>query len=277
MNSADLSAKPLWLLKQYINAYHLSAKNAIEKDDLVRVIINTRPIPNESETFYRDNRAQLLRSIRRHQQRVPQQQQTPPTRQSPSPQSYPQPNRPPQPPPPPAVPQTYPHPAPPHPRQPQPTPQTHPRPDPTPPRRPPTQQPPPSRSAPNNNSASSISLDDIVNNNIDPAPLSVQILKSILRTNFVEQSHVLEKSELVSRVQCLVDERRKELQSKNSDVEMREESMCRLCCDAQQNCVFLDCGHMVTCMGCGKKLVETNNQCPICREPILKLVHVFRS
>jgi hypothetical protein len=28
--------------------------------------------------------------------------------------------------------------------------------------------------------------------------------------------------------------------------------LCKICLDAQQNCVFLDCGHMATCMDCAK-------------------------
>lgn len=148
-----------------------------------------------------------------------------------------------------------------------------------------------------------LSLDDIIRSRIDPASLSVRTLKAILRANFVAQDHALEKSELVTRVQRLADERKKELESRQDPHSFSDDSLCRICCDAQQNCVFLDCGHMVTCMDCGKQasidlgmrlgkrknanlllilfffsqLVATKNECPICREPILKLVHVFRS
>ncbi|KAI7901667.1 zinc finger, C3HC4 type-domain-containing protein [Cokeromyces recurvatus] len=111
---------------------------------------------------------------------------------------------------------------------------------------------------------------------IDPSSLSVRTLKSILKSNFVEQSHVIEKSELVKLVQRLVDQYKADHTSQNNET-VKDDNLCRICFDAQQNCVFLDCGHMVTCMDCAKKLIETNNQCPICREPILKLVHVFRS
>ncbi|KAI8387268.1 zinc finger, C3HC4 type-domain-containing protein [Blakeslea trispora] len=115
----------------------------------------------------------------------------------------------------------------------------------------------------------------MVKANIDPASLSVKTLKSILKANFVEQSHVIEKSELIKLVVRLVDQYKAE--NDQNSISGDESNMCRICFDAQQNCVFLDCGHMVTCMECAKKLIETKNECPICREPILKLVHVFRS
>ncbi|KAF7723784.1 hypothetical protein EC973_001697 [Apophysomyces ossiformis] len=291
LNSAELLAKPMWQLKQYINAYHLSAKGAIEKDgvfikgrltykayifhpDLVRIIINTRPLSNESEIFYRNNRTQLASTQRQQSQnRGPYQQQTSPmhpqppfsSRQQP-PQSQPRPQPQPQsrPQPPPPSPQSQPQPQPqsttwpfqsrpqppgpsypPPPQQPYTTSQPYQHPNPPPQQAQQQQQARPSQSSPSN-TASVLSLDDIVRNNIDPSSLSVRILKDILRTNFVEQSHVLEKSELVGRVQRLVDERR-------TKSEVKEESMCILCCDAQQNCVFLDCGHMVACMDCGKQ------------------------
>ncbi|CAO3637672.1 unnamed protein product [Mucor hiemalis] len=125
-----------------------------------------------------------------------------------------------------------------------------------------------------------LSLHDLVKTNIDPASLSVRTLKSILKANFVEQSHVIEKSELVRLVIRLADQHRAEMESDKKNEEgggSNEDNLCRICFDNQQNCVFLDCGHMVTCMECAKKLIDTRNECPICREPILKLVHVFRS
>ncbi|KAI8645685.1 zinc finger, C3HC4 type-domain-containing protein [Parasitella parasitica] len=143
--------------------------------------------------------------------------------------------------------------------------------------------PPQPSSPPIPNSENLLSLHDMVKAKIDPASLSVRTLKSILKANYVEQSHVIEKSELVKLVIRLVDSYKTEhanndgSDSGTSGTSGNEDTMCRICMDAQQNCVFLDCGHMVTCMECAKKLIESKNECPICREPILKLVHVFRS
>ena len=49
-----------------------------------------------------------------------------------------------------------------------------------------------------------------------------------------------------------------------------EASKCKVCMDADINCVILDCGHLVTCNQCGKKLIE----CPICRQQVLEVLCV---
>ncbi|KPP68263.1 E3 ubiquitin-protein ligase rififylin-like, partial [Scleropages formosus] len=40
-----------------------------------------------------------------------------------------------------------------------------------------------------------------------------------------------------------------------------EENLCKICMDSPIDCVLLECGHMVTCSKCGKRM----NECPICR------------
>jgi hypothetical protein len=98
----------------------------------------------------------------------------------------------------------------------------------------------------------------MVKANIDPASLSVRTLKSILKANFVEQSHVIEKSELVKLVQRLADQHKSDRNTtEESETGGNDDNLCRVCFDAQQNCVFLDCGHMVTCMDCAKKVGKT--------------------
>merc|ERR1712038_323582 len=49
-----------------------------------------------------------------------------------------------------------------------------------------------------------------------------------------------------------------------------EASKCKVCMDADIDCVILDCGHLVTCNQCGKKLTE----CPICRQQVLEVLCV---
>ena len=49
-----------------------------------------------------------------------------------------------------------------------------------------------------------------------------------------------------------------------------EVSKCKVCMDADIDCVILDCGHLVTCKQCGKKLTE----CPICRQKVLEVLCV---
>ncbi|PHZ14066.1 uncharacterized protein RHIMIDRAFT_236057 [Rhizopus microsporus ATCC 52813] len=300
MNSNELLQLSLKELKEYIQAYNLPAKTAIEKDDLVRIIFNTRPISDESELFYRNRRHRLSRTEKsnngsnnsssnsstsnndtplfsfsnmvqdlftpspkqpQQQQQQPQQQQQqqqqrrPPFYTPPQPQPQPQP-------------QQSRYQAPPQSRQPR------------------YQTPPPpqqqqqhhmntqrSQSASPPSSNDLLSLNDIVKAKMDPSSLSVRTLKALLKANFVEQSHVIEKAELVKLVNRLIEQHK---QSQSQD-NTRDDTLCRICLDAEQNCVFLDCGHMVSCMDCAKKLIETKNECPICREAILKLVHVFRT
>ena len=52
-----------------------------------------------------------------------------------------------------------------------------------------------------------------------------------------------------------------------------DDDICKICMDATIDCVLLECGHMVTCTQCGKKLSE----CPICRQYVVRAVHTFRS
>lgn len=65
----------------------------------------------------------------------------------------------------------------------------------------------------------------------------------------------------------LSDGERMQLQDEEDD------SLCRICMDAVIDCVLLECGHMVTCTKCGKRMSE----CPICRQYVVRAVHVFKS
>lgn len=305
MNSNELSKLSPKLLKEYINAYKLPSKMALEKSDLVRIIFNTRPISNDSELYYRRNRtkptetssaadidrksfsfsnmmqdlftpssnqesnnnnpntnnneqrrreeesrrnlqeqrhreeqnrrmqqqqqqqqqqraqqqAQRQRQQQSERERLDRQQREQYRRQQQEQQRQRQSNS-------------------------------------------PQQRPSPQQSPPIPNSENLLSLHDMIKANIDPASLSVRTLKSILKANYVEQSHVIEKSELVKLVVRLVDSYKAEHDSNSGGdsgtggggASGNEDTICRICMDAQQNCVFLDCGHMVTCMDCAKKV-----------------------
>ena len=52
-----------------------------------------------------------------------------------------------------------------------------------------------------------------------------------------------------------------------------ESNVCKVCMDAVADCLLLECGHMVTCTACGKRLAE----CPVCRRYIVRVVRVFRA
>ncbi|XP_030318333.1 E3 ubiquitin-protein ligase rififylin isoform X2 [Calypte anna] len=110
--------------------------------------------------------------------------------------------------------------------------------------------------------------------------LSVRQLKEILARNFVNYKGCCEKWELLERVTRLYKE--KDLQQLVSDTDDHtggaglpgpEENLCKICMDAPIDCVLLECGHMVTCTKCGKRMSE----CPICRQYVIRAVHVFKS
>uniref|UniRef100_A0A673N647 RING-type E3 ubiquitin transferase n=1 Tax=Sinocyclocheilus rhinocerous TaxID=307959 RepID=A0A673N647_9TELE len=115
----------------------------------------------------------------------------------------------------------------------------------------------------------------------DIEALSVRQLKEILARNFVDYKGCCEKWELMERVTRLYYDQ-KDLQNMVSNATEGtdagsgtavEENLCKICMDSPIDCVLLECGHMVTCTKCGKRM----NECPICRQYVVRAVHVFRS
>uniref|UniRef100_A0A8C3F778 RING-type E3 ubiquitin transferase n=1 Tax=Chrysemys picta bellii TaxID=8478 RepID=A0A8C3F778_CHRPI len=96
--------------------------------------------------------------------------------------------------------------------------------------------------------------------------LSVRQLKEILARNFVNYKGCCEKWELMERVTRLYKE--KDLQHLVSDTDDQnvssgsaglpstEENLCKICMDSPIDCVLLECGHMVTCTKCGKRMSD---------------------
>lgn len=106
--------------------------------------------------------------------------------------------------------------------------------------------------------------------------MSVRQLKEILARNFVNYSGCCEKWELVEKVNRLYKENEENQKSYGERMQLQDEeddSLCRICMDAVIDCVLLECGHMVTCTKCGKRMSE----CPICRQYVVRAVHVFKS
>ncbi|XP_061887935.1 E3 ubiquitin-protein ligase RNF34-like [Entelurus aequoreus] len=126
--------------------------------------------------------------------------------------------------------------------------------------------------------------------------LSVRQLKEILARNFVNYSGCCEKWELLERVHRLYrenEQNRKSIENvsinavvacpppvcQSADADgvkgplSADDNLCRICMDAVIDCVLLECGHMVTCTKCGKRM----NECPICRQYVVRAVHVFKS
>ncbi|CAG0899893.1 unnamed protein product [Darwinula stevensoni] len=65
-----------------------------------------------------------------------------------------------------------------------------------------------------------------------------------------------------------------------SDISFREilpgaedENLCKLCLEAELNCAFVDCGHMVACLPCAQMV----RNCPICRKVITSRIRIFKA
>lgn len=86
-------------------------------------------------------------------------------------------------------------------------------------------------------------------------------------TEVAEKRGLLGLCPITAALCCLSDGERLQLQDEEDD------SLCRICMDAVIDCVLLECGHMVTCTKCGKRMSE----CPICRQYVVRAVHVFKS
>ncbi|XP_074535756.1 E3 ubiquitin-protein ligase rififylin [Halichoeres trimaculatus] len=115
----------------------------------------------------------------------------------------------------------------------------------------------------------------------DIEALSVRQLKEILARNFVNYKGCCEKWELMERVTRLYQDQQNLLAANTVNASESgggggaglEENLCKICMDSPIDCVLLECGHMVTCTKCGKRMSE----CPICRQYVVRAVHVFRS
>lgn len=99
--------------------------------------------------------------------------------------------------------------------------------------------------------------------------LSVLQMKLMLTRNFVDYRGCCEKAELHEKLSWLWHQKRKH----RGDDALGEEDLCKICMEGCVDCVILDCGHMCTCTGCGKLLSE----CPICRQYVVRVVHVFKA
>ncbi|CAF0799596.1 unnamed protein product [Rotaria sp. Silwood1] len=114
-----------------------------------------------------------------------------------------------------------------------------------------------------------------INNEENIEDFSIRELKELLAANFVDFKGCIEKSELIDKVRRLYRDRQNEKNKAKElgDITAGDSELCKICMDAIVDCVFLDCGHMVTCVKCGKLLAE----CPICRSNIVRVVRVFKS
>merc|ERR1712130_914707 len=116
-----------------------------------------------------------------------------------------------------------------------------------------------------------VSLADIKTEE-DLLTLSERKMREVLEMCGVEISEDANQEKLLEllRQLWLHGERNPSLMTKKYFAEDDEASKCKVCMDADIDCVILDCGHLVTCSRCGKKLTE----CPICRQKVLQVLSV---
>jgi hypothetical protein len=113
-------------------------------------------------------------------------------------------------------------------------------------------------------------------------------MKEILSSNFVEYKGCFEKNDLVQRLKLLYESSvaNKRLQEEIAQAQptestisdggkraVGEDDLCKICMDSLVDCVLIECGHMVACTKCGKRLAE----CPICRQNVVRVLRVFKS
>lgn len=103
--------------------------------------------------------------------------------------------------------------------------------------------------------------------------LSVRQLKELLVTNYVDYKGCCERKELMDRVRRLwLDDKKNRGLATDENV-ASEVDLCKVCMDAIIDCILLECGHMVACTQCGRRMAE----CPICRHYVSRVVHVFKA
>merc|ERR1712130_359511 len=115
-----------------------------------------------------------------------------------------------------------------------------------------------------------VSLADIKTEE-DLLTLSERKMREVLEICGVEISEDANQEKLLELLRQLwLHGERNPLMNNNFVGDDEETSKCKVCMDADIDCVILDCGHLVTCNKCGKKLTE----CPICRQKVLEVLSV---
>ncbi|XP_072932737.1 death-associated inhibitor of apoptosis 2-like isoform X2 [Epargyreus clarus] len=67
------------------------------------------------------------------------------------------------------------------------------------------------------------------------------------------------------------DPDKKTLTLEEENRQLKEARICKVCMDGEVSVVFLPCGHLVSCAGCGAALAA----CPLCRAPVRALVRAY--
>lgn len=111
--------------------------------------------------------------------------------------------------------------------------------------------------------------------------LTTKQLKTILIRNCVDYRGAIEKEELRAKARILwfdYNARREMRRASNkhrsheSLDDIEEKKLCKICMEREIDSVLLECGHMLSCVNCGKQLAE----CPICRQMVTRCVRTFQ-
>ncbi|KAJ1850284.1 hypothetical protein LPJ73_003518 [Coemansia sp. RSA 2703] len=139
-------------------------------------------------------------------------------------------------------------------------------------------------------------LRELVRSSKDIKTLSVKTLKALLVKNHIDHAGIVEKQELVQKVERLVANVKLEMEQERAaeaDTEASQthsngptsnissgpdDNLCKICWDAATNVVFTPCGHLCTCLECTETIMrQERRECPICREFIRDYIRVFRA
>lgn len=72
------------------------------------------------------------------------------------------------------------------------------------------------------------------------------------------------------------ERQRQRLQEMDTDQDSVSPSSCTVCLTVERNCIFLECGHVCSCLRCYEAL-PAPKKCPICRATIQRVLPLFNS